>query len=175
MTKKNALLVSMVVPLLAVMGCTEPGVAKTCLPGSVDCGDGTCSDLQNDGANCGTCANVCGAGTLCVSGTCTVARVLVGSYAVNNGPVWTTNPATFTCREACALKFGGAAASYVCSTVANIVNAQSFASTWGVPGCQTVADTFKLNTIYNCGTAGCATSSYVQDNCLTANTNFCWR
>jgi hypothetical protein len=215
MLRRN-LLGLVVLPLLLSVGCTSPGTAKTCLPGSTDCGNGCvnllddqancgtcgnlctagnvcsaggcaltcgggttlcgakCADTLTDNGNCGGCGNACGAGTLCVSGTCTTARVLVGSYAVSSGANWTTNPATFTCREACALKFGGAAASYVCSTVGTIVNAQAFASTWGTPGCQTVADTFKLNTFYNCGTVGCATSSFVQDNCVPG-TNFCWR
>ncbi|HEY6099258.1 MAG TPA: MXAN_6577-like cysteine-rich protein [Anaeromyxobacter sp.] len=69
MMKKNALLVLIVVPLLAAMGCTSPGVAKTCLPGSVDCGNG-CVQLQEDQLNCGVCGNVCGAGSVCSTGAC---------------------------------------------------------------------------------------------------------
>jgi hypothetical protein len=175
MLRRN-LLGLVVLPLLLSIGCTSPGTAKTCLPGSTDCGDG-CVNLQDDQANCGTCGNSCAAaGSVCVAGTCALAKVLVGSYAVDSGPNWGTNPVTFTCKEACALKFGAPASAYVCSTVGTTINAQSFASTWGVAGCQTVADSFKLNVNYNCGTLGCATSSYVQDNCtLAPKTNFCWR
>jgi stigma-specific protein Stig1 len=216
MLRRN-LLGLVVLPLLLSMGCTSPGTAKTCLPGSTDCGAGCvnllddqancgtcanactagnvcsgggcaltcgggatlcgtkCADLQSDALHCGSCSNVCDPGMECVSGTCTP-PVLIGSYAVDSGPNWTTNPTTFTCKEACALLFGGSATSYACSTVNTNVNWAAFASTWGTPGCQVVADTFKLNTGYNCGTVGCSTSSYVQDNCtLAPKTNFCWR
>jgi hypothetical protein len=69
MTKKNALLILVVVPLLTAVGCSAPGVTKTCLPGSVDCGNG-CVQLQQDQLNCGTCGNACAAGNVCSAGTC---------------------------------------------------------------------------------------------------------
>ena len=40
-----------------------------CPTGTVDC-SGTCSDLQTDSANCGTCGTQCIAGQGCVTGTC---------------------------------------------------------------------------------------------------------
>ena len=69
MTKTNSLLLSILVPLLAAIGCADPGTAKTCLPGSVDCGNG-CVQLQHDQLNCGTCGNACSAGNVCSGGTC---------------------------------------------------------------------------------------------------------
>jgi cysteine-rich repeat protein len=44
------------------------------------------------------------------------ANGVVGSYNVGAGPDWNSNPPTYTCREACALVFGGAADDYRCST-----------------------------------------------------------
>lgn len=71
MTKNNALLALVVLPLLAALGCSEPGVTRTCLPGSVDCGSG-CVDLDSDQLHCGACGNACDAGEACSAGTCSL-------------------------------------------------------------------------------------------------------
>jgi hypothetical protein len=74
MVNKKALLVVAVAALLAGTACTSPGVAQSCPAPSVDCGDGTCHNLQSEAANCGTCGHACTAplngAAVCVSGSC---------------------------------------------------------------------------------------------------------
>jgi len=98
----------------------------------------------------------------------------IGSFNVSDGPNWSTNPVTYTCLEACALLFGGVDTDYECSTSLMGVDNLAFSSSWGIVGCGTVDQDFKVNVNYNCGAAGCATSAYVTDNCTSDNTNFCW-
>lgn len=74
--------------------------------------------------------------------------------------------------------FGGAAAQYTCSTVNNVANmlawVDGYADTSHCPGGTPVAQDFKLNATYNCGSFGCSYSAYVTDNCPSA-TNYCWK
>ena len=46
---------------------------------------------------------------------------LVGSYAVNSGPAFAV-ATSYSCVQACALVFGGFAATYSCSTLPTSVN-----------------------------------------------------
>ncbi len=41
--------------------------------------------------------------------------VFVGSYAVYDGPVWSTNPPVYSAQEAAALLFGGTPSDYAIS------------------------------------------------------------
>jgi hypothetical protein len=92
MTKNNALPVSFLTAVLAVIGCTDPGVAKTCLAGSTDCGDGICRDLKSDDANCGTCANACaGPGRTCSAGACVYDLVTARNTCFLDGDPVNTN------------------------------------------------------------------------------------
>ena len=43
----------------------------------------------------------------------------------------------------------------------------------GLGFCAVVADTFKKAANYNCGSANCSQSAYVQDNCN--GINYCWK
>jgi hypothetical protein len=134
-------------------------------------GGGTCSDgIQNQGETGVDCGGPCGP---CGSGP-----QLVGSYTLGQGPFWGGNPPTFTCQEACALVFGGAAAQYTCSTVSNIADGMAwvdgYADVSHCPGGTPVSQSFKLNASYNCGVFGCSYSAYVSDNCSSA-TNYCWQ
>ncbi len=106
-------------------------------------------------------------------------RVLAGSYAVNEGPLWTTpGLVPYSCQEACALQFGGHAAQYECSTVPGEVNRRAFYSGYADGDyCQGegLGDDFKLGDVYNCGQFGCAYSAFVTDNCGDESVNYCWR
>jgi hypothetical protein len=68
---------------------------------------GKCTDTSIDGANCGTCGNVCGAGLECTSmGTCVPVPIepLAGTTSCAN--VRAVAPGT-TCTEICAAGSGG--------------------------------------------------------------------
>ena len=87
------------------------------------------------------------------------------------------NPPTYTCLEACALRFGGAATDYQCSISSGAITRTAYLSGWGDrSSCATPrAETYKLNTFYNCGSIGCAYSAYVLDNCQAGERNYCFR
>jgi hypothetical protein len=90
---------------------------------------------------------------------------LVGSYSVGAGPNWQTNPPTYSCVEACAVIFGGNSSQYHCSTTSSSIDGTANVSRWGLSDCAVVDEAFKINTTYNCGSANCSASAYVQDNC----------
>ncbi|MFT4622429.1 MAG: hypothetical protein ACI8PZ_001085 [Myxococcota bacterium] len=54
----------------------------------------------------------------------------VGSYGVNDGPVWGVTP-PYTCLEACAVVFGGDADDYQCSTEPDVVTNTGWYQGWG--------------------------------------------
>jgi hypothetical protein len=99
------------------------------------------------------------------------AQSLVGSYQVGNGPDWHTSPPTYSCVEACALLFGGSPGSYACSTVSTSINHMAFESVLSRGACSTFADTYKLGTTYS--SVG-DVSAYVDDNCYSGQTNYCF-
>ena len=130
--------------------------------------------LLTDVNNCGACGNVCPQNLpRCIAGVCQQLVQLVGSYNVINGPAWGGNPPCYTCQEACAILFGGNFALYSCSTQNGAIDHQNYQTTWGIGGCQVVAENYKKNTFYNCGGANCSSSAYTQDNCSA--TNYCYR
>jgi cysteine-rich repeat protein len=101
----------------------------------------------------------------------------LGSFLVGEGPVWVTNPPTYTCLEACALVLGGAPNDYSCSTSDAAIDHSAWVSGWGSQDhCSSgtaVAEDFKVGTTYDCGSAGCAYSAYVGDYC-GGDRNYCW-
>lgn len=101
----------------------------------------------------------------------------IGSFKIEDGPNWTTNPPVYSCIEACALLFGGDASEYHCSTNQNNLNFQSYVSGWGdATFCNSPKDEdYSKGTNYNCGSAGCAYSAYVLDNCNSGEKNYCWK
>ena len=101
----------------------------------------------------------------------------IGSFNVGDGPVWTSNPPTYTCLEACALLFGGTSTDYQCSTDSGLIDNQAFVDGWGdTQYCNApVAEDFKLNDPYDCGSSGCSYSAYVSDHPeCGSSTNYCF-
>ena len=68
------------------------------------------------------------------SNTCKKVVALVGSFQVMQGPAWMTNPPCYTCKEACALLFGGIAAQYACSINNVGVTGTGYLDGWGDGG-----------------------------------------
>src|SRR6266849_9164625 len=63
-----------------------------------------------------------------------VTYTYVGSWEVDQGPNWSTNPIAYTGQQAAALLFGGTASSYVISSVdsnPNDINFENWVSTYG--------------------------------------------
>ena len=165
-------------------GCAQDGDCDTgaCTTG-VCCGTGTanCDGIKANGCNvnlktnaqhCGACGNVCPNGQTCTNGVCIKTQMaLVGSFTIQSGPAWANMPPTYSCVEECAIKYGGAPADYGCSTTANVLNHMATVACYGVSGCQTKADTYKLGTKYIQG----ACSAFIADGVCASATNYCWR
>src|SRR5690606_22529812 len=109
--------------------------------------------------------------------------VYIGSFNTHDGPNWTTNPPALSAQEAAALIFGGVPSDYYISTNPNTVDPTTithtaWATTWGVGGCQEVAEDYFLDLGapgYNDpGGTDTAISAYVDDNCTVGNTNYVW-
>lgn len=144
-----------------------------CAPGSgetVACGGcGQQSRTCNFGCQWdpfGACNDPCGGPTL------------VGQFMVSSGPAWATNPPTYTCREACALLFGGTFDQYQCSTQAGAIDHLAYEDGWGdtthcVAG-GAVDEDYELSDTYDCGAVACSFSAYVNDHACNL-TNYCWR
>ncbi len=126
------------------------------------------------------CVVVNGAGTVTNANVTSITvscRAVVGQYTVNSGPVWTSNPPTYTCQAACALLFGGVATSYSCSTTNTSIDHMASVDGWGDSshcGGNYVSESYDLNTNYNCGSVSCSFSAYVSDHGCGA-INYCWR
>ncbi len=128
------------------------------------------------GGLCGTSVQFLDASTCNLSNrTVFGAGSLTGSYQVNEGPSWTTDPPTYSCVEGCAEVFGGSAADYVCSTSGSRVDHSSYVDGWGDPAyCSDPVDhDFKQGVTYDCGAAGCSYSAYVSDHSC-ASVNYCY-
>ncbi len=109
----------------------------------------------------------------------------IGSFMVEDGPQWGTDPPVYSCIEVCALLFGGVDTDYHCSTDKVNLDYMAFVSGWGdgqyctPPG---VAEDYSKeqagNPGYNCGFGACAYSAYVTDWCVAgaggSATNYCW-
>src|SRR5690606_13658102 len=79
-----------------------------------------------------------------------IASVYIGSFNTHDGPNWTTNPPALSAQEAAALIFGGVPCDYYISTNPNTVDPTTithtaWATTWGVGGCQEVAEDYFLD------------------------------
>lgn len=106
----------------------------------------------------------------------------VGSFIVDSGPLWTTNPPVYSAQEAAALLFGGSASSYAISTNSSTTDPSTITHTgnydgWGEP-CSVFAESYKLDVApagYQFpGGLNTSWSAYVNDhNC--AQVNYVWR
>jgi hypothetical protein len=125
------------------------------------------------GGKCPKCGGgkVCGADSDCTVNWCKVGKcaTLVSGYnpGQNPGaPDCASNPnlPIYNCLEACALKFGGVAADYRCSTDAMVVNMMANVNCRG-SGCQVGSESFKI-VPYGC-------SAYCTDGCMKSN--YCFK
>ena len=187
--------------------CDDGNIDATddCLPTCVlaVCGDGiqhaineACDDgnaADSDACLAGCVAAKCGDGVVqlgvedCDDGNvvatdgcdllCNRVATLVGEYDVHAGKPWSDDPPTYSCKEACALIYGGLPEAYACSTSELSVTGTAHLSGWGdATYCTEAADDdFKVNTKYDCGGPGCAYSAYVQDHCEGGAVNYCWK
>jgi hypothetical protein len=106
----------------------------------------------------------------------------VGSFVVDNGVDWNTNPPVYTGQEAAALLFGGSAANYAISTNSNTTDPATITHTawydgWGEP-CSEFAENFSLDVAppgyRDPGGLGTSWSAYVSDHGC-GQTNYVWR
>lgn len=58
----------------------------------------------------------------------------VGSWEVDDGPLWTSMPQAYSGTEAAALLFGGAASDYVISTISDLVSDINFMAWYSLLG-----------------------------------------
>jgi hypothetical protein len=111
------------------------------------------------------------------------ATTFVGSFQVDDGPYWGSNPTVYSAAEAAALLFGGTAADYDISTVSSDaaqINHMGWYTTWGIGGGQMYNEDYKLdlgNPGYNDpGGPGTAISAYTRDNAIGREyTNYVFR
>ena len=107
----------------------------------------------------------------------------VGSYEVNDGPYWGSNPAVYSGVQAAALIFGGNANEYAISTNssqnAGTVTNTAWYDGWGEHSGMVFADTYRLDVngdgyAYP-GGGNTARSAYVSDGLSDAYVNYVWR
>ena len=157
------------------------GRSGICSPGSVMCTRGSLVCAQNVAQ---APAEICGNGLddNCNGSVDEGCFAQVGQFSVNQGPQWSNaGVVSYSCLEACAMLFGGAAGQYHCSTTNGVLNNRSHVSGWGdAQYCtaNTVAENFKAPAgggAYDCGAVGCSYSAYVTDHCQADAVNYCWR
>lgn len=120
--------------------------------------------------------------TLWGSGAAAEEWRFVGSFLVNNGPDWNTNPPVYSGQEAAALLFGGSPADYRISTNSNTTDPATITdtawySTWGT-SCSEQPQSYRVDDAppgYNDpGGSGTAASAYVSDWCNGGQVNYVW-
>lgn len=110
------------------------------------------------------------------------AQTYVGSFVVEDGPDWQTNPPVYTGQEAAALLFGGSASDYAISTDSNTSDAGTITNTawydgWG-EDCTEFDEDFSVDVApagYELPSgSGNSWSAYVDDHSCT-EVNYVWR
>ena len=120
---------------------------------------------------------------LFAAGAAHAAPVYLGSFQVDDGPNWTTNPQVYSATEAAALLFGGVAANYDISTVSSdvaMINNMGWYTIWGISGGTMYAEDYSLDLGapgYNDPSgSGTAISAYTDDNAIGSQyTNYVFR
>ncbi|TDS83922.1 PEP-CTERM sorting domain-containing protein [Comamonas sp. JUb58] len=111
------------------------------------------------------------------------AQTYVGSYRVQDGAAWDTNPQVYSAQEAAALLFGGAPTDYAISINPSISNPSTITHTgyyspWGLE-CGVFPEGGKVDQgasgYDDPGGINTARSAYVDDNCFEDQTNYVWR
>jgi len=107
----------------------------------------------------------------------------VGSYRVNEGPSWPSNPPVYSATEAAALIFGGVASDYFTSIVDSAdyttITHTGYYDGWGEHDGMVFDENYKLDTGvpgYNApGGLNTARSAYVSDGLGDSYVNYVWR
>lgn len=109
--------------------------------------------------------------------------IYIGSYEVDDGPMWTTNPAVYSATEAAALLFGGVASDYDISTLSSdplTIDNMGWYTIWGIWGGTKFNEDYKLDLGapgYNAPSGrNTAISAYTWDNAQGSTyTNYVFR
>jgi hypothetical protein len=107
----------------------------------------------------------------------------VGSYQVNAGPAYSTNPTVYSATEAAALLFGGTAADYFISIRAaadyTTITHTGWYDGWAEHDGMEFNENYKLDTgapgYDDPGGSGTARSAYVHDGLDESFVNYVWR
>ena len=123
--------------------------------------------------------------TVCALAASAPAQVFVGSFEVDDGPNWGTNPPVYSGLDAAALIFGGSPSDYRVSTNPSMdplsITDTAWFTTIGVGGGQEYASSFSQDLGgAGYGAPGWQTgddvSAYCDDNAIGADyTNYVWR
>jgi hypothetical protein len=116
------------------------------------------------------------------SGLVQAVPTFVGSYTVNSGPLWTTNPPVYSAREAAALIFGGSPTDYLISIDPSsdytTITETGWYDGWGEHNGMIFDQDYKLDTgapgYAEPGGQGTARSAYVQDGLGDNARNYVW-
>ncbi|MGL4550445.1 MAG: PEP-CTERM sorting domain-containing protein [Gemmataceae bacterium] len=124
---------------------------------------------------------------LSFAGQARAAFVYVGSWQLDQGPAWPTNPAVYSGQEAAALLFGGSPTDYAISIVSsdpNTVSHTAWYDGWGIHDGTLATNVFAENFHFDLGNpgyndpggVGSAYSAYVRDGLFGSRyTNFAFR
>ena len=124
--------------------------------------------------------------TLCLfagSLAASASPVYVGSYQVDDGPNWGTDPTVYSATDAAALLFGGTASDYDISTLGSSpasINNMGWYTIWGIVDGTMFQEDYKLDLGapgYNSpGGSNSAISAYTDDNAIGSQyTNYVFR
>lgn len=120
---------------------------------------------------------------LCMASTYAHAvPTFVGSYQVNDGPIWTDNPPVYSATEAAALIFGGDASDYFISTDSSMdyttITHTGWYDGWGDHVGQEFDENYSLDLgapgYAEPGEFGAAYSAYVLDGLGDSFVNYVW-